>query len=201
MTKKLPAVSQDQVPMHLRGTRNAFSRWLGRSVLKALGWRVEGTIPDLKRFILIGAPHTSNWDFVLAMGCFLGLNLRVRWMAKNTIFKPGVTWFMEWLGGIPTDRNNPKMIVDNVARLAEKENGVIIGLTPEGTRKKVVKWKTGFLRIANELDCPIVMIGVDYPKKIITVGELFHPTGDNDADVATIREYYGQFEGKFPEQF
>lgn len=162
---------------------------------------MEGTIPDLKRFILIGAPHTSNWDFVLAMGCFLGLNLRVRWMAKNTIFKPGVTWFMEWLGGIPTDRNNPKMIVDNVARLAEKENGVIIGLTPEGTRKKVAKWKTGFLRIANELDCPIVMIGVDYPKRIVTVGELFHPTGDNDADVAAIREYYGQFEGKFPEQF
>ena len=201
MRKSSPIVSQDQVPVHLRGARNAFSRWLGRSVLKLLGWRVQGTIPDLNRFILIGAPHTSNWDFVLAMGTILGLNLRMRWMAKHSIFKPGITWFMEWLGGIPTDRKNPKMIVDNVARLAEKENGVIIGLTPEGTRKKVDKWKTGFLRIAKALDCPILMVGLNYPEKIIFIGELFHPSGDNDSDLSSIRQYYNQFHGKFPSQF
>ena len=88
-------VSQEQVPHHLRGNRSRLSRWLGRSVLKIMGWRVEGSIPDLKRFILIGAPHTSNWDFVLAMAAILGLNLRMRWMAKHTIFKPGVVWLME----------------------------------------------------------------------------------------------------------
>lgn len=201
MTTKPTTVSQEQVPAHLRGTRNAFSRWLGRTVLEILGWRVEGTIPDLKRLIVIGAPHTSNWDFVLAMASFLGLNLRIRWMAKHRIFKPGITWFMEWLGGIPTDRRNPKMIVDNVARLAEKENGVIIGLTPEGTRKKVEKWKTGFLRIAKSLDCPILMIGVNYVDKIVVIGDLFHPTGDNDSDLQAIRQYYEQFQGKFPSQF
>ena len=194
-------VSQEQVPHHLRGNRSRLSRWLGRSVLKIMGWRVEGSIPDLKRFILIGAPHTSNWDFVLAMAAILGLNLRMRWMAKHTIFKPGVVWFMEWLGGIPTDRTNPKTIVDNVARIAKREKGVIIGLTPEGTRKKVEKWKTGFLRIAKTLDCPILMVGLNFPSKIIFIGDLYHPSGDNDADLVAIKEYYGQFQGRHPARF
>lgn len=194
-------VSQEQVPHHLRGNRSRLSRWLGRSVLKIMGWRVEGSIPDLKRFILIGAPHTSNWDFVLAMAAILGLNLRMRWMAKHTIFKPGVVWFMEWLGGIATDRTNPKTIVDNVARIAKQEKGVIIGLTPEGTRKKVEKWKTGFLRIAKTLDCPILMVGLNFPSKIIFIGDLYHPSGDNDADLVAIKEYYGQFQGRHPARF
>ena len=194
-------VSQEQVPHHLRGNRSRLSRWLGRSVLKIMGWRVEGSIPDLKRFILIGAPHTSNWDFVLAMAAILGLNLRMRWMAKHTIFKPGVVWFMEWLGGIATDRTNPKTIVDNVARIAKQEKGVIIGLTPEGTRKKVEKWKTGFLRIAKTLDCPILMVGLNFPSKIILIGDLYHPSGDNDADLVAIKEYYGQFQGRHPARF
>jgi 1-acyl-sn-glycerol-3-phosphate acyltransferase len=194
-------VSQEQVPHHLRGNRSRLSRWLGRSVLKIMGWRVEGSIPDLKRFILIGAPHTSNWDFVLAMAAILGLNLRMRWMAKHTIFKPGVVWFMEWLGGIATDRTNPKTIVDNVARIAKQEKGVIIGLTPEGTRKKVEKWKTGFLRIAKTLDCPILMVGLNFPGKIIFIGDLYHPSGDSDADLVAIKEYYGQFQGRHPARF
>jgi len=194
-------VSQEQVPHHLRGNRSRLSRWLGRSVLKIMGWRVEGRIPDLKRFILIGAPHTSNWDFVLAMAAILGLNLRMRWMAKHTIFKPGVVWFMEWLGGIATDRTNPKTIVDNVARIAKQEKGVIIGLTPEGTRKKVEKWKTGFLRIAKTLDCPILMVGLNFPGKIIFIGDLYHPSGDSDADLVAIKEYYGQFQGRHPARF
>ena len=194
-------ISQDAVPEHLRAKRNRFSRWLGFSVLKLMGWNIKGVIPNLKRFIVIGAPHTSNWDFILAMAFILGLNLRLRWMAKHTIFKPGIRWLMMWLGGIPTDRTNPKLIVENVAKIAKKERGVIIGLTPEGTRKKVIKWKTGFLRLAKTLDCPILMIGLDFPSRMIVVGALFHPTGDNDADLAFIRNYYSQFEGKYSDQF
>ena len=200
--EELPKIiSQDAVPEHLRAKRNRVSRWLGFLVLKLMGWNIKGVVPNLKRFIVIGAPHTSNWDFILAMAFILGLNLRLRWMAKHTIFKPGIRWLMMWLGGIPTDRTNPKLIVENVAKIAEKERGVIIGLTPEGTRKKVIKWKTGFLRLAKTLDCPILMIGLDFPKRIIVVGAIFHPTGDNDADLAFIRNYYGQFEGKHSDQF
>ena len=198
---KTPTVHQDQTPVHLRANRGAVSRWLGRTVLRVLGWRAEGQIPDLKRLLVIGAPHTSNWDFVLAMATILGLNLRMRWLAKHTIFKRGVVWFMEWLGGIPTDRTQPQAIVESVARLARKGKGVVIGITPEGTRKKALKWKTGFLRIAKTLDCPILMVAINFPTKTIVIGDLYHPSGDNNYDLVAIKQYYDQFQGIHKDQF
>ena len=198
---KTPTVHQDQTPVHLRANRGAVSRWLGRTVLRVLGWRVEGQIPDLKRLLVIGAPHTSNWDFVLAMATILGLNLRMRWLAKHTIFKRGVVWFMEWLGGIPTDRTQPQAIVESVARLARKGKGVVIGITPEGTRKKALKWKTGFLRLAKTLDCPILMVAINFPTKTIVIGDLYHPSGDNNYDLVAIKQYYDQFQGIHKDQF
>ena len=198
---KTPTVHQDQTPVHLRANRGAVSRWLGRTVLSIMGWRVEGQIPDLKRLLVIGAPHTSNWDFVLAMATILGLNLRMRWLAKHTIFKRGVVWFMEWLGGIPTDRTQPQAIVESVARLARKGKGVVIGITPEGTRKKALKWKTGFLRLAKTLDCPILMVAINFPTKTIVIGDLYHPSGDNNYDLVAIKQYYDQFQGIHKDQF
>ncbi|HIG68319.1 MAG TPA: acyltransferase [Porticoccaceae bacterium] len=196
-----PTVHQDQTPVHLRANRGAVSRWLGRTVLRILGWRVQGQIPDLKRLLVIGAPHTSNWDFVLAMATILGLNLRMRWLAKHTIFKRGVVWFMEWLGGIPTDRTQPQTIVESVARLARKGKGVVIGITPEGTRRKAPKWKTGFLRLAKALDCPILMVAVNFPTKTIVIGDLYHPSGNNNFDLVAIKQYYDQFQGIHKDQF
>ena len=201
MGTKRATVHQDQTPLHLRANRGVLSRWLGRTVLTFLGWRVEGQIPDLKRLLVIGAPHTSNWDFVLAMATILGLNLRMRWLAKHTIFKRGVVWFMEWLGGIPTDRTRPQAIVENVERLAKKGKGVVIGVTPEGTRKKAVKWKTGFLRLAKALDCPILMVAINFPTKTIVIGDLYYPGGDNDCDLVAIKQYYDQFQGIHKDQF
>jgi len=198
---KTPTVHQDQTPVHLRANRGPVSRWLGRTVLSILGWRVEGQIPDLKRLLVIGAPHTSNWDFVLAMATILGLNLRMRWLAKHTIFKRGVVWFMEWLGGIPTDRTQPQAIVESVVRLARKGKGVVIGITPEGTRKKALKWKTGFLRLAKALDCPILMVAINFPTKTIVIGDLYHPSGDNNYDLVAIKQYYDQFQGIHKDQF
>lgn len=194
------SVHPDQVPAHLRGNRGLFSRWLGRTVLNIFGWRVDGVIPDVKRVLIIAAPHTSNWDFVFAMAAVLGLNLRIRWLGKHTIFKPGVTWFMRWLGGIPINRADPKGIVESVVELSRIEGGVALGLAPEGTRKKVVKWKTGFLRLANDLDCEILLFGFDFPGKRLVLGHLFQPTGDNEADLVFIRAYYKQYIGKHPSQ-
>ncbi|MBT5796003.1 MAG: acyltransferase, partial [Porticoccaceae bacterium] len=133
-----------------------------------------------------------------AMAAVLGLNLRIRWLGKHTIFKPGVVWFMEWLGGIPINRADPKGIVEKVVALSKKEGGVAIGLAPEGTRKKVVKWKTGFLRLAHDLDCEILLFGFDFAGKRLVLGDLFQPTGDNEADLAFIRTHYKQYTGKHP---
>ena len=201
MTKKQVSVSQDQTPVHLRANRSAFAQWFGRTVLDVFGWRVVGELPNLERVLVIGAPHTSNLDFVYAMAAILGLNLKLRWLGKHTIFKFGVTWFMNWLGGIPVNRGKPESIVENVARLVERDKGIIIGMAPEGTRKKVEKWKTGFLRISTALDCPLFLVGLDFPNKLIVLDQLFYPTGDNDADIATLKAFYGKYTGKYPDQF
>jgi 1-acyl-sn-glycerol-3-phosphate acyltransferase len=200
MSEKPLVVSEQQCPEHLRANRGSFAQWFGRTVLRIFGWRVDGQIPNLKRLLIIGAPHTSNWDFVYAMAAILGLNIRLRWLGKHTIFKPGVLWFMEWLGGIPINRSKPQDIVDNVARLVERENGIVIGLAPEGTRKKVDKWKTGFLRMAEATDCTIFMIGLDFARKRVVLGESFEPTGDHEADLAAIMEHYKRYNGKYPER-
>ena len=201
MTKKQVSVSQDQTPVHLRANRSAFAQWFGRTVLDVFGWRVVGELPNLERVLVIGAPHTSNWDFVYAMAAILGLNLKLRWLGKHTIFKFGVTWFMNWLGGIPVNRGKPESIVENVARLVERDKGIIIGMAPEGTRKKVEKWKTGFLRISTVIDCPLFLVGLDFPNKLIVLDQLFYTTGDNDADIATLKAFYGKYTGKYPDQF
>lgn len=201
MNSKPVIVSQDMTPMHLRANRSAFAQWFGKSVLRVFGWRIEGEIPNLERVLIIGAPHTSNWDFVYAMAAILGLNLKLRWLGKHTIFKPGVTWFMNWLGGIPVNRGQPETIIDNVARLVEQDKGIVIGLAPEGTRKKVEKWKTGFLRIAEATDCKIFLVGLDFPGKRIVLDRLFEPSGDYDADIATLQEFYRGYTGKYPDQF
>ena len=201
MTESVFMTRPDQTPPQLRANRGEFPSWVGLTILRTMGWRIEGRIPDIRRFILIGAPHTTNWDFILAMASILTIDLKMRWLMKHTAFKPWISWFYKWLGGIPTNRAEPKVIVRNVARIAEEEVGIVIGITPEGTRKKVEKWKTGFLRLANNLDCPILMVGLKYPTKRVFLGDLFHPTGDNEADLVAIREYYNQFEGKYPDQF
>ena len=201
MSDKPLVVSQQQCPEHLRANRSAFSQWFGRTILKLFGWHVEGQIPNLKRILIIGAPHTSNWDFVYAMATILGLNLRLRWLGKHSIFKPGVRWFMKWLGGIPINRSKPQDIVKNIAKLVEREKGIVIGLAPEGTRNKVEKWKNGFLRIAKKNNCVIQLGALDFANKRIVLGKLFEPTGDNEADIAAIIDYYQQFTGKYPDQF
>ena len=200
MSDKPRVVSEQQCPEHLRANRSALAQWFGRSVLKLFGWRVEGRIPNVERLLIIGAPHTSNWDFVYAMATILGLNIRLLWLAKHTIFKPGVRWFMEWLGGIPINRSKPQDVVANVARYVERERGIVIALAPEGTRKRVDKWKNGFLRMAEATDCTIFMIGLDFVGKRVVLGETFEPTGDHEADLATIMEHYKRYNGKFPDR-
>ena len=200
MSDKPLVVSQQQCPEHLRANRSAFSQWFGRTILKLFGWHVEGQIPNLKRILIIGAPHTSNWDFVYAMATILGLNLRLRWLGKHSIFKPGVRWFMKWLGGIPINRSKPQDIVKNIAKLVEREKGIVIGLAPEGTRNKVEKWKNGFLLMAEATDCTIFMIGMDYLGKRVVLGDSFKPTGNHEADLASIMDYYQRFNGKYPDK-
>ena len=176
-------------------------QWLGRTLQKVTGWKVEGEIPNLKKFILVGAPHTSNWDFFHALILIWAIDLKLNVLAKHTLFKiPFLKNILFGIGGIPVDRNNPQLIFDKVSKLVE-EDGVIIGLSPEGTRKKVQKWKSGFLRIAQQTESKIVLIGIDFDKKICTFSGFFEPTGDNNQDIEVIKNFYKRFKPKIPNNF
>ena len=187
--------------IHL-ANRPKIVQWFGRTLQKVSGWKVEGEIPNLKKFILVGAPHTSNWDFVHALILIWAVDLKLNVLAKHTLFEiPFLKNILSGIGGIPVDRKNPQLVVDEVSKLIEKDGGVIIGLTPEGTRKRVEKWKSGFLRIAQQTDCKIVLIGIDFDKKICSFSGFFEPTGDNDQDIETIKNFYKDFKPKIPNNF
>ena len=191
---------QDQVPEHLRGRWGGFFQWLGKAVLSSIGWQVTGNIPNEERLLIIAAPHTSNWDFILGISALFAINVNIKWLGKNSLFIPGIAWFFKWLGGIPVNRENPNLLIDYVVKTVEKEKGLIIGIAPEGSRKKVDRWKSGFLRIAKQTDAKILFLSIDAPSKKLKIGEIFEPSGDNEKDIKFVMNYFKQYKGINPDQ-
>tara|TARA_B100001079_G_scaffold269473_1_gene281751 strand:- start:1464 stop:2060 length:597 start_codon:yes stop_codon:yes gene_type:complete len=195
LPKKIVRISESQIPERLRGKRSILLRKIARFGINISGWTIKGMVPDEERIVIIAAPHTSNWDFVLAMLAIFGLNIKLRWLGKHSIFKPGFKIFFKWLGGIPVYRDNPSNLIDNVVKIVKKEKSIVIAMTPEGTRKKVKRWKTGFLRIAKQTHSKILLISIDAPTKSIEIGRIFNPTGNSEDDLAFIQKYYSSFRG------
>ena len=200
MIKKIIRISESQIPQRLRGSRSKILRIIARFGINISGWTIRGNVPDEERIVIIAAPHTSNWDFILAMLAIFGLNIKVRWLGKHSIFKPGFKKFFEWLGGIPVYRDNPSSLIENVVNIVKKERSIVIAMTPEGTRKKVKRWKTGFLRIAKQTHSKILLISIDAPTKSIEIGNIFNPTGNSEEDLAYIQKYYSTFRGINPQK-
>lgn len=180
---------------------NGFSRGLGKAVLKIMGWDIEGELPNLPKFVVIGAPHTSNWDFVLAIAVLLALGLDARWLGKHTIFRAPFGGLMRWLGGVPVDRSARHGIVAQTVEVFASRDRFVLGVAPEGTRTRVAQWKTGFYRVAEGAGVPIVPAYFDYPRKALGFGPPFDLSGDPEADMLRIRAFYTPFEGKKPDQF
>jgi len=195
LPKKIVRISESQIPERLRGKRSILLRKIARFGINISGWTIKGMVPDEERIVIIAAPHTSNWDFVLAMLAIFGLNIKLRWLGKHSIFKPGFKIFFKWLGGIPVYRDNPSNLIDNVVKIVKREKSIVIAMTPEGTRKKVKRWKTGFLRIAKQTHSKILLISIDAPTKSIEIGKIFNPTGNSEDDLAFIQNYYSSFRG------
>ena len=195
MSKKIVRISESQIPERLRGKRSILLRKIARFGINISGWTIKGMVPDEERIVIIAAPHTSNWDFVLAMLAIFGLNIKLRWLGKHSIFKPGFKIFFKWLGGIPVYRDNPSNLIENVVKIVKKEKSIVIAMTPEGTRKRVKRWKTGFLRIAKQTHSKILLISIDAPTKSIEIGKIFNPTGNSEDDLAFIQKYYSSFRG------
>lgn len=175
-------------------------RWLARRMLRRAGWRVEGRLPDIPKYIIVGAPHTSNWDFVLFLGVALHLQIEARYMAKAELFRPPFGWFFYWCGGVPVDRKRSTGLVDQMADAFRRAERMILVITPEGTRHHVTEWKRGFYYIARTADVPVVLGKVDGKRKVVSMGEVFPVSGDEEADMAAIRRAFAGLEGINPKR-
>jgi len=180
--------------------RGAFLRALGHAVLRLAGWRLTGTIPDIPQFVVIVAPHTSNWDFIIGLATKWALGFDVTWMGKDTLFRPPLGWFMRAVGGLPVDRSVANALVDRSARAFAERPRMVLVLAPEGTRHKVEKWRSGFWHIARTADVPVVCAAIDWGRKHVHFGPTLtvHPDAGAEADIARIKAHYDDVRGFHP---
>jgi 1-acyl-sn-glycerol-3-phosphate acyltransferase len=169
---------------------SSFFRLLSALLMHLFGWRVEGTLPNIPKYIIIGAHHTSNWDFPLFLGVIFHLKANVRFMGKEEIFRWPFGWFFYWCGGVPVYRKKSTGLVEQMVEACEKSDKFILTIAPEGTRYHVTEWKMGFYHIARNAGIPIVMAVVDGKKKTMHVGQIFYPTENMDADIKAIKGYF-----------
>ncbi|WP_237066781.1 1-acyl-sn-glycerol-3-phosphate acyltransferase [Microbulbifer guangxiensis] len=178
---------------------NRVTGGIGLLIIKLLGWRFDGNLPAEKKLMVALAPHTSNWDFVIAMPMIMALKVQVSFMMKKEAFFFPFKRFFMWLGGLPTDRSAPGGLAQQMARAYREREKMWMAITPEGTRKKVHKWKNGFLRIAYAAKVPILLIAWDFPNKRVVVDSLYQPTGDLETDMREIQRRFHKYQGRKPE--
>jgi 1-acyl-sn-glycerol-3-phosphate acyltransferase len=173
--------------------------WLGRVLLRLLGWQAEGQPPDAPKYVCVVAPHTSNWDFVYCvLGSFV-LGVPGSWFGKASLFTGPLGPLMRWLGGIPVDRSRPQGLVEQIVAAFDTRERLVFVVTPEGTRKRVPHWRAGFYEIARGAGVPIALCYADYRRRRCGFGPLVHPTGDRAADMAQIAAFYGTVAARYPE--
>jgi len=176
-------------PVPRRG--NWFSERLGRLGLALLRWRIEGQLPPVPQCVMIVAPHTSNWDFLVGLSVMLALRLRVSWLGKGSIFRFPFRKLLRFLGGIPVKRTARDGVVTAAVRGFEQSPQLYVALSPEGTRKRVTRWKNGFHRIARGAGVPLLLVTMDYRTRTVGFGPLYEPGPDFEADE---RELKARFE-------
>ncbi len=174
-------------------------RVMAMGILALMRWRAVGEPIANQRFVLIGAPHTSNWDFPIMLMVVLKLRLRVHWLGKKSLFRFPFGALMRWLGGIPIDRSRRSNTVEQIAALYRQHDELVVLIPPEGTRSRVERWKTGFYHIANQASIPILMGYLDASRREAGLADFFQPTGNADKDIAEIREFYADKRGIRPE--
>ena len=180
--------------------RSTLAQSIAQFILRLTGWRTAVISPYPSRCVMIGAPHTSNWDFIIVMLLMAVERIPIRLMGKDSLFRWPLGVFMRSFGVIPVNRSGNNKLVDQIAARFDEYDELIIGISPEGTRSKTPRWRTGFYYIAHKADVPIVMVYIDYKNKVCGLGPSIKPTGDIQADFEIIREFYSGIDGKFPDK-
>lgn len=171
---------------------------LGRTGLGLLRWRIDGRFPDLRKFVIIVGPHTSNWDFVVGLLCDLALDLDAVWLAKHTIFVGPFGRWLKSLGGVPVVRSASHNVVAQAAAEFAKRDQMILAIAPEGTRKKVQEWKSGYWHIARAAGVPIVPAGLDFARRAAVIGPPRWTTDSLEDDEAVFKSFFATIEPKRP---
>lgn len=175
----------------------------GKAFLKATGWRIAEEPPP-RRFVLVSAPHTSNWDFPYALAILGAMDIKVRWLGKKSLFKFPFGHVMKALGGIPVDRSKHNDLVSFAADLLRNTSdaeGLALLVPAEGTRKYSEFWKSGFIHIAKKAEVPVALGFLDFDRRVGGMTKFLTPTDDHTAFMVAVREFYKDIQGKYPENF
>jgi len=175
-------------------------RLLFRFSLWIVGWRVVGQLPDIPKFVIVGAPHTSNWDFIIFLALAFVLKGNLRYMGKKELFRWPFSGFFYWCGGVPVDRSKPQGLVEQTVQAIQKADHFQLVITPEGTRRKVGEWKRGFYHIAKNAGIPVVAGYVDSRTKTCGIGTMFPLTDDMEADIEAMQAFFKDKVGINPEK-
>ena len=196
MTQSARPVVPDLPPNAPRTGDGALLRGFARGVLRLGGWRMIGQWPDVRKMVVIVAPHSSAWDGIWGLAAKVAIGVHIVFVGKAELFHGPLGWLLRWLGGVPVDRSAPGGIVDQVAAQIRAADRMWFVLAPEGTRRQVTKWKPGFWRIAKAADVPVFCAWFHYPDKVIGLGPMVELTDDVDADLARIRQVFAPYQGK-----
>jgi 1-acyl-sn-glycerol-3-phosphate acyltransferase len=196
MLSRFPAL-----PSSIPRRGNAFTRGIARGLMRLLGWRFDGSFPDLPKMVVIVAPHTSNWDFCVGVMAMFALGFRGTFLGKHTLFRWPFGIVMRWLGGIPVNRSSSHNVVEQVTAHFAARKAMLLALSPEGTRKKLAAWRTGFYHVAVGAGVAIVPVAFDFPHRTIRFFAPFIPTGNQDGDIAQLQTHFRSEMAYRPSQY
>jgi len=174
---------------------------ISKLLLKLMGWKTTASIPSIKKLVICVAPHTSNWDFIIGKLFYTALGGKASFLIKKEWLKPPVGKLLINMGANGVNRGKNTSLTDQLAKVFQEKEEFHLAITPEGTRKKVDKWKLGFYQIAKKAGVPIVMITIDYKHKEVSVLGIYEPTDDEEKDINMIKSFYENAHAKYPSQF
>ncbi|MDJ0832072.1 MAG: lysophospholipid acyltransferase family protein [Gammaproteobacteria bacterium] len=174
-------------------------KYISESILKLAGWQLDVVQPQEKKYVMIGAPHTTNWDFPLALLTFWTLRQKIHWVGKKEMFWGPLHTLFTFLGGIPVDRSKSTGFIEQIADRFDQAEAMVLAISPEGTRARTDHWKSGFYHIAVSAKVPICLAYVDFSRKTLGFSRVIYPTGNIDEDMEIIADFYQDIQGKRPQ--